>query len=236
METISIDGKDLYEEYGFILASSEIQQPTVQTKFVDVPMRDGSIDMTNVLSDTVRYKDRTIKVNLLRMEANENVLTALSNFVHGQKRKIIFSNDIGYFYVGRISITSVKRSKGTMTVTLTATCEPFKYDVTESDVDWEWDVFDLENGVINESNDLVIMPGRKNSFTLICRRDREFPTFEWLSMTQGGSPCEMTYNGKTYSIPVGISKLYNVFFEKGENALAFKGSGILRIKYRGGSL
>lgn len=237
MRSVSIDGKDLYEEYGFILASTDIQQPAVQTKFVDVPMRDGAIDMTNVLSDAVRYKDRTIKINLLRMNADEGVLSELSRYIHGQKKQIIFSEDIGYFYLGRLAITSVKRSKGTMAVTITATCEPFKYDVNESDLDWEWDTFDLQNGIINESGAIFILPHVASvSFTLICRRMREFPVFEWESMVQGGADCIMTYKGKQYNIKQGSHKLYNVFFEEGENHLEFKGAGMLKIKYRGGTL
>jgi len=237
MQSVSIDGKDLYTEYGFLTASVEIQQPTVQTKFVSVPMRDGSVDLTNAVSDAVRYKDRTIKIKLLRMKADETKLTNLASYLHGQRRQIIFGDDIGYYYEGRISIASVTRAKGTMSITLEAVCDPYKYDVNVSDVDWEWDTFDLENGVINESGCLVITPGSKwSKFTLICRRDREFPIFVWESMATSGLPCEMSYNGRTYSIPVGTSKLYNVFFEKGENKLEFSGMGLLHIKYRGGSL
>ena len=230
MQIISIDGKNINEEYGFITASVSIQQPDVQTKMVSIPMRDGSLDMTNAVSDAVRYKDRNITINLFRMEADESKLSALASFLHGQKRQIIFEDDPGYFYYGRLSIDNVVRTKGTMKVKITAVCEPFKYDVAVSDTDWEWDVFDLENGIINEAGNIQITPGSR--FTLICRRQREFPVFIW-----NGPDLTLTFKGKQYVIKEGESKLYNVFFDEGENVLEFSGaSGVLDIKYRGGSL
>ena len=228
MQSVIIDGVDLYEEYGFITASVSVQEPDVQTKFIEVPMRDGSIDCSNVLSDIVRYKDRTIEINLFRMVADESILSMLSSFLHGQKKNITFGNDEGYYYVGRIAVSNVVRTKGTMTVTLTAICEPFKYDVALSDVDWEWDTFDLQNGIVNELGGLEVKGTA--TFTLICRRDREFPLFTV------SEPMELVFKDKTYLIKAGTNKLYNVFFDSGENELTFNGYGTVSISYRGGNL
>jgi hypothetical protein len=53
-----------------------------------------------------------------------------------------------------------------------ADVDPFKYDVFSSDEDWEWDIFDFENGIINEAAEIVV--NGATSFMLVGRRKRTF--------------------------------------------------------------
>lgn len=47
------------KNYGLIVAPYEIPMPPAKTDYVEVPGRDGSLDMTEALG-TVRYGDRVI--------------------------------------------------------------------------------------------------------------------------------------------------------------------------------
>ena len=57
---VTIGEKHSYNDWGLILSSQTISPPTPQINMVSVPMRDGSIDITETLSGDVKYDDRTL--------------------------------------------------------------------------------------------------------------------------------------------------------------------------------
>jgi hypothetical protein len=109
-----------------------------------------------------------------------------------------------------------------------ADVDPFKYDVFSSDEDWEWDIFDFENGIINEAAEIVV--NGATSFMLVGRRKRTFPTF-----TVSGN-VSLVFDGVVHTLPSGASKVYDIFLNEGENVLELMGNGVVSIAYRGGSL
>ena len=229
INSVSIDGKDMYTEYGCILAKTKIGQPEVQTKYVSVPLRDGLIDLSETLTDIPKYNDREIQLTFIYLGDNKPLtISKIARDVHGRKLKIIFDDDKSFYYLGRISIDAVETYGKADKIVLKAECDPFKYDITASDIDWEWDVFDFEDGIINEAGQIVV-DGTK-SFTLVCRRQREFPIFT------ASTAMQMVFKNKTYNLKAGEQKLYRVFFDEGENPITFKGNGTVSIKYIGGSL
>jgi hypothetical protein len=47
---------------------------------------------------------------------------------------------------------------------------------------------------------------------------------------------QVTYNGITYDLPKGKSKVFDIWLGMGDNILIFTGNGTVSIDYRGGSL
>lgn len=47
---------------------------------------------------------------------------------------------------------------------------------------------------------------------------------------------QVTYNGKTYSLSAGKSKVFDIWLGEGDNYLTFTGNGTVSVDYRGGSL
>lgn len=113
-------------------------------------------------------------------------------------------------------------------ITLDITADPYKYDINSSMIDWEWDTFDFEQGIINETNELIVDGERE--VTLICRRKRMFPTFI------ASSDMQVKFEDEMHDLAQGEHKLYQVFFKEGNNVLKFYGYGTVSIDYIGGDL
>lgn len=220
-----------YEDWGLILSSKVISPPVPQTKYVDVPLRDGSLDLTEALTDDVRYKDRKITLTFSVIDPVNtwaSKMSMIQNYLQGQRLQIIFDDDVAFYYVGRVSVNKWTSNKNIGTIVIECTAEPFKYDVNSSAVDWEWDIFDFEDGIINEAGELIVEGSR--TITLICRKKRMFPVFTV------SAEMTVTYDGETFNLVPGAQKLYGLFLIEGENELTFNGTGTVTIDYTGGSL
>lgn len=229
LDSVKFNDVDMYEKYGFILATKTIGPAEPQTKYVDVPQRNGSIDLTESLTGSVKYSDRTITMTFVYLgDKFTDLVSKFSETYHGQKVKIIFDDDLNYYYEGRLEIKSTESRTAAKKISVSATCEPIKYDVISSLDDWLWDPFDFEGGIINYVKDVTI--SGTTEVMLICRRDWEFPTF------MVDSAMTLEYKGSTYDIPAGEHKNYLLFLSAGENTFQVTGNGTLSINYRGGSL
>jgi hypothetical protein len=231
MYGVMIGEKHSYNDFGLILSDKVIAPPTPQYNKVTIPLRDAAIDLTESLTDTIKYNERLITLTFKVVDPIlewASKISAIENYVHGKKLKLIFDDDIGYYYIGRLTVNKWTSNKTIGTIVIECDAEPFKYDITPSNIDWEWDTFDLENGVINEAGEIVV--NGTTVFTLICGRKRMFPTFTVSAdMTVG-------FEGDTYTLKEGSQKLYDIFLCEGENVLTFTGSGTVAIEYIGGSL
>lgn len=233
--SVIINGVDMREEYGLVLSSKTIGTPEPQTKFLEVPFRDGSIDLSEAVSGTVRYKDRTIDIEMIYVGDNVNgVVAEAYAFIHGRKKEIIFGDDSDYYYIGRCSCAPNLIDDRTARFTITVTAEPFKYEVNSMNKDWLWDSFNFNTGLINELEPMEITTEAK-TVTLACRRPLEIPTFS------ATVPMTITFKGNDYTIPAGETKMYNILFDEGANVMQIHATsdgdvGTLEIIYNGGVL
>jgi hypothetical protein len=231
MKGVRIGEKHTHDDFGLILSSKVISPPTVQTKLVTVPLRDGAIDLTEAVSDVPRYNDRIITMTfsvLDPMNTWTDKVSEIQNYMHGKRLNIIFDDDLAFYYVGRVTVDKWSSNKNIGTLVIKAEVEPFKYTVESSAVDWEWDVFDFESGIINETGQLIV--NGSTTINLICRQKRVFPTIT------ASSSMTVTYNGETHNLRSGSQKLYDMFLVEGNNELTFTGNGTVSIDYIGGSL
>lgn len=110
--TVKIGTKDMYADFGCILASEDRGNPRPKTKFVDVPLRDGRIDATNALSDQVFFDDRQMILEFLCITDDKaSKITEIANYMDGRRMEIIFSDDASFKYVGRITVSKWKTDR-----------------------------------------------------------------------------------------------------------------------------
>ena len=226
-----IGEKHTYNDWGLILASKTISPPVPQKKSVAIPLRDGSLDLTEAVTDEVKYNDRTITLTFSVIDARNtwsSKFSEIANYCHGKRMRIICDDDAAFYYVGRVAINEWKSEKSIGRLVIECTVEPFKYDILSSAVDWEWDVFDFEEGIINDTGELIV--NGNTSITLICRKKRMFPVFT------ASTDMKVTFEGETYNLLAGSQKVYDIFLCEGENELTFTGEGTVAIEYTGGSL
>lgn len=227
---VTIGEKHSFNDWGIILSSKVISPPEPQLNRVDVPLRDGSIDLTESLTDEIKFKDRKITLNFTVTDRATWTakVSEIENYLHGKQMKIVFDDDLAFYYFGRVSVNKWETNKAIGKLVVEGTVEPFKYDVLSSAVDWEWDIFDFEEGIINETGELIV--NGETTISLICRRKRMFPIFT------ASTPMTVKFDDETFHLAAGKQKLYGIFLCEGVNELTFSGNGTVSIDYKGGSL
>lgn len=227
---VTIGEKHSFNDWGIILSSKIISPPEPQINKVNVPLRDGAIDLTESLTDDIKFKDRTITLNFTVTDRATWTakISEIENYLHGKKMKIVFDDDLAFYYVGRVSVNKWATNKNIGSLVVEGTVEPFKYDAASSSVDWEWDIFDFENSIINETGELIV--NGETTISLICRRKRMFPIFK------ASEPMTVKFDDETFHLAAGEQKLYGLFLCEGVNELTFNGNGTVSIDYIGGSL
>ena len=232
MNGVSFNGKHSYDDFGLLLQSRvDVGTPAVKANTVDIKGGDGVIDLSDALTGHVFFDNRKIVCNFIVIDAREKwsaIYSKLLNYFHGEKMKIIIDDDRLFYYLGRVGVNEWKSSKTAATIVVEIDAEPYKYDLQPSDGLWEWDIFDFENGIINELGNLEI--NGTDTITVIGRKKTFVPTIT--------SNAEMTvkFKGKSYNIAIGNNKIFDIEIVEGENLLTFTGTGTITISYIGGEL
>lgn len=228
---VTIGEKHSYDDWGLILSSKTISPPVPKTNNVSVPLMDGTIDLTEILTEDIKYEDRNLKFTFSVVDKRKSwaeKISEIENYIHGKRMKIVCDDDSAFYYIGRVSVDNWNSDSRVGKLVVNCTVEPFKYDILSSAVDWEWDIFDFDQGIINETGELIVDGTR--TITLICRRKRMFPIFT------ASAAMTVKFDGVTYNLPAGSNKIYDIFLCEGKNELMFTGNGTVSIDYIGGSL
>ena len=191
----------------------ECTVPEPQKEEVTIPQRDGFL--TLMLSDEIHYNSRKITIGLeLRSFRSEwaTYWSQLMRDLHGKEVKISRSEDPNYFYIGTASVGPIQDHKSTAGVTITVEAQPFKR--TEAFV----------------GQDSISVSGTK-TYTVHNQYMRGYPL-----LRASASGMTVTLNGETWNIPQTESDLFGMHFSEGDNVLTLKGSGTVKMRWRGGLL
>lgn len=130
MRGVTFGGKHSYWDWGLLLKTFPIvTPPEPKTKVVEVPGTDAVIDLTQVLTGQVHYKQREIKCQFTlpcNRDKWETVYTEILNHLHGKAMEIILDDDSEYFYTGRAKIASWEPSQHCVDIVITADVAPYK--------------------------------------------------------------------------------------------------------------
>lgn len=225
---VTFGDKHSFDDFGIYLTSKTINPPEPQTNTTSVPLRDGSIDLTESLTNDVKYNDRKIDMTFSvvhPMEQWSDKVSEIENFLHGKRMKVVFDDDANFYYIGRLKVNEWSSQKSIGKLVIECVADPYKYDIQD---DWLWDPFDFENGYISESENIPV--SGSTTIVIVGKRKKTYPTIT------ASSAMTVAYNGATYNLTEGINKLYDMILDEGENTLTFSGSGSVLIEYTGGSL
>ena len=222
-------GEHYMQDFGMALESKDIGLPSVQTKYVSIPLVDGDLDLTKVLSNRVHYGNRKIRMNFNSVtDYPGKRMSDVANQLHGQRVHIIFDDDLYYYYNGRLDMSSFKENRLGGEYVIDANCDPFKYQIQSSAEEWLWDPFDFENGIINELKDIVV----STSETISLIADEQL---SYASITTNAQ-VTVTYDGKSVTCGIGTTTLYDFEFVPGVNLITITGNATITITYRGARL
>lgn len=230
MDGVTFGTKHSYDDFGLILSSKNIGLPDPKIKTVEVPGADGVIDLTEILTDDVKYKNRKLSFTFTVVDPLASwsaVLSEVTNYIHGRKLRILLDWDRNYYYEGRCKVNNFKSSKRLGTIVIEADCSPYKVEKNSHSEPWQWDTFSFVDGIIYINS--VTVTGSTTA-TLLNRRKIVSPTFICTAAMT------VSFNGKTYNLKKGTTIVLDIRLQEGENIVTFTGNGTVTIDYKGGSL
>ena len=205
--------KSAFYDWNIVLTKADIPLPTPKTSTVDIKGADGLLDLSEVLTGDILYNNRTIKLTFEMMDDTDyyNLISEISNYLHGKRITVNLTNDEDYYYVGRASISNWECVKRQGKIVIDVDCDPYKYAATETTM------------MVNVAN-------QTKTITLQNSRKRVCPT---LNVT---GTITLTINGVDYELAEGKQQLVNFILVEGNNTIKISGNGTLVITYRQGAL
>ena len=231
-----INGNDTWQQFELIMSSKNIAPAEAKQNFLELPARNGSLDLSEVLTGMPMYGNREITVVLGGKKARidwEQGKSAFQNAYHNRSVQVVFEDDPNYYWEGRLTVNDdfeLGNEVATFSVTLNA--QPYKLETRDggSASCQAWDTFVFETDIFRDYYGLQVDGTLQvniygNTMPVI-------PVFE----VSNANNLKVSFNGQTYDLQNGTNKIYSIVTTEGNNYLTFTGQGTVTISYRGGSL
>ena len=117
-------------DFNMVMTAKDIPLPTPQRVTVEIPGRNGLLDLSESLTGEISYKNRTIKFNFVGDGSRESVLFLIERMseYHGQYITVTTDDYPGWYYTGRAELTY--SDKGFLVeFTLTIDAQPFRFAI-----------------------------------------------------------------------------------------------------------
>lgn len=215
---IKIGTRWSFDSWGLFLASGwNLSAAPVRESYLDIPGRDGSLDISEVLSGEPRYGDRELSFDLITLAPEsewESIKQAFDAYCNGQRMTLMLAQDQSHYLRGRIKVGNISRSLGVASISVTVRCEPWRYKNKETRV------------VITSPVEGDITKTIKNE------RRRVLPTI----VTSGSA--SITINGITQNVSAGTFKFTDFMLHPGKTPVRVVASqGVtVEIKYQEATL
>jgi len=202
-----------HADYGLIVAPYSIPMPELQTNFVEIPGRDGALDLSEAFG-AVRYADRIIQMTLYARAPFDTLISAFATDIHGRRMNVIFDRDPTYYYDARITIEDVERHWGYCELSLECRTKPYKLEQFETAI--------------------TVLPAGTAIVTLTNTRMPVVPSIT----VSAEMAIAFTISGKNYSVtlPAGTHTIPSLMLMEDETEIGITGTGSITFTYRKGAL
>jgi len=202
-----------HADYGLIVAPYAIPMPEPQMNFVEIPGRDGALDLSEAFG-TVRYTDRIIPLTLYARAPFDTSISAFAADVHGRRMNVIFDRDPTYYYDARMTIEDVERHAGYCELSLECRAKPYKLEHFETAI--------------------TVLPTGSATVTLTNTRMPVVPVIT----VSAGMTLTFTLLGKdsTVNLSAGTHFIPSLVLMEGDTEIGITGTGRITFTYRKGAL
>ena len=213
MSDIRFGTKWARADYGLIVAPYAITMPEPQTNFVEIPGRDGALDLSEAFG-TLRYADRIIPLTMYARAPFDALISIFAADVHGRRMNVIFDRDPTYYYDARVTVEDVERHTGHCELSLECRSKPYKLEHFETAI--------------------TVLPTGSATATLTNARMPVVPTIT----VSAGMTLTFTIAGVVYMInlTVGTHVVPSLVLMEGDTEIGITGTGSITFTYRKGAL
>ena len=213
MSDIRFGTKWAHADYGLIVAPYAIPMPEPQTNFVEIPGRDGALDLSEAFG-TVRYADRTISLTLYARAPFDALISSFAVDVHGRRMNVIFDRDPAYYFDARVTVEDVERHAGYCELSLECRARPYKMEHFDTTI--------------------TVLPTGSATITLTNTRMPVVPVIT----VSAGMTLTFTLLGKDYTVNLsaGTHIIPSLVLMEGDTEIEITGTGRITFTYRKGAL
>jgi hypothetical protein len=197
-------------EYAAIHIHTEITPPSPKIDWLEIPLRDGAINASAILSDRVFYKTGTVLLGIEVMAMRSEwpwIRSKIMEDLHGMDVQLSI-DDSEYYWTGVADVGQLEDHGSTAYIQITVTVQPF-----QRKSDWK----DLGDVAVSTTATKTVKINSMRAY------------FEF---TTSAANMTLTYGGVTYTLPIGKSTGYGFYLAEGTHTLTFGGSGTIGVRYQ----
>lgn len=211
--TIIFDNERFHtgDDLDLVQEKKVISKPEIQTYTVQIPGRNGLLNLTKGLTGKVMYYNRSLSFQYFG-NGDREYLLELDMYItrlHGQTIKIVDDDFPNHYYEGEASVKTEIKSNY-ITITLTVDAQPFRLR--------------LEPTIYS----------REISGTVLVYLDNE--SVEVIPTITVTAETTITFGGTTVSLSAGTYTIDNFELKRGVNILEVSGTGRITFEYREGAI
>lgn len=207
------DNINTWYNWRLILTAKDVTPPEPKTNYVELDGMDGTLDLSESLTGEITYKDRTVTAAFWtdygRRADRERLIKDIVRTLHGKKVKIIEPDDPDHYFVGRVSVKPAANLIPYAELSITATCEPWRYAVAETVRSVDLSNTSLTSVVIHNNGVKTLCPV--------------------ITVTDA---VRIVYNGVTTELTAGSYKISDLRLYSGANVIDVSGTGTVSFTYR----
>lgn len=211
--TIVLDGESVHtgNDLDLVQEEKEIGKPDIQSYTVEVPGRNGLLNLTKALTGRVAYSNRDLKFQYFGSGSRAELLAldeAMSRY-HGETIRIIDDDYPNHYYEGEASV-STEFKPNHILISLKVDAQPFRL----------------------KRNKTVVSKTISGSTTVTLNNEsiEAIPTITVTAETS------ITFNGVNRTLSAGTYIAEAFVLHRGVNTLTVSGSGKITIEYQEGAI
>lgn len=239
--TITVEGTNnsynTFDDWGLYITNTDcIKEPKQYTRYIEIPGRNGLLDLSEVISGRQIYTSREIKINLSGPRDKTTWSAAMSiarNDINGKVCRVTFDDDIGYYWRGRVVIKDFSSvlDLGKLTISI-PNADPYKYSIQSSGEPWLWDPFNFQTGIITYVGAITV----SGTASLTIPHGHMPTTPEFVVSNKVGT-LTVAVGSNSYTLNSGSNKIPSIIVGGDSDVeLDFTGDARVEVIYRSGSL
>lgn len=198
------------------LAEWELSPAEYRTQFVEVPGRDGELDMSTALTDGVpRYGNRELVARLERSDGTrlerEAAINTMVNWLDGWRMDIRLPDDDAHYLTGRVHVAKEYNDPAHAAVVVTAICDPWRYNNHETIV--------RVTAAAEAQEVRLTNSGRRSVVPVI-------------EITGDSASVNLVYGAYSWALGPGIYQLPDIVVPQGGLLVSYSGAGVVSFTYR----
>lgn len=127
---VTFGTKHSFTDWGVYWNGTHIESPEPQTALIEVPFRNGLLDMTKSLTDKIFYKNRTIKFDFVVGDNSlswSDLCSKILSDIHGQGLHVVLDTDPAWYWEAyTCTVDEPETEEGIGTFTIECNCAPYK--------------------------------------------------------------------------------------------------------------